>query len=440
MWILLLAILVLVVVSYIAGNRDLFNPVFLCCSMFMVSAVCAATNISIWGIDLSSTTILLIVLSLLSMITFGWLGLYVPTKKVNGNLVEAGLRYIYIDNFKLFCVILLGVLSTVFYLRDVISIARRYGYALGGGIGVLIGTFRSNSHFSIDLEDKVSSLSSWTMDLFRLSAYIMTYIGVNNWIVTKKTKECVRFFAITVFFCLSILISGARMQILKISIFAVLVYFILLKKHNKWNTRIRTKSLIKILAFIVVILVAFVGLREYVGRSTSDSPLYYLTRYMGGSIQLLDLFVEKPIVDTSVWGKETFYNTINFLGRRLGNSNWRYVFAKEFRSSNGVNVGNVYTALRCFYADFGFIGTLICSAIVGFVFSFVYALIRKRKKVRLVDPLITLYCYFSYSYVLFSINYYFDFIGITFFKILVLFLIVRWYIVDFNCRIKLKLK
>jgi oligosaccharide repeat unit polymerase len=226
------------------------------------------------------------------------------------------------------------------------------------------------------------------------------------------------------------------MQLIKLSIFIVLVYFLLTKKSKGWNKRVKGSTIFKIALGAIAVLVLFVAVRTFVGRSNAEDPFYYITKYAGGSIQLLDLFIKNPISESSIWGKETFYAMYKFLGPKLGHSDWVYVFAKEFRRSNGVALGNVYTALRCYYYDFGYIGCIICTGIVGFVFSIVYANIHRNKLKNGVDMRLFLYAYLSYSYCLFSVNYYFDYLNFGFIKYIIFMYLIRWFLLKFKLSLK----
>ncbi|MTV44646.1 oligosaccharide repeat unit polymerase, partial [Streptococcus pneumoniae] len=87
----------------------------------------------------------------------------------------------------------------------------------------------------------------------------------------------------------------------------------------------------------------------------------YITRYMGGSIQLFDLFVIDPIRRNKELGAETFSGIYEMLAK-LGFDN-NIIKGLEWRvSPNYYSLGNVYTAIRRYYSDFGVIGIVICQS------------------------------------------------------------------------------
>ena len=52
---------------------------------------------------------------------------------------------------------------------------------------------------------------------------------------------------------------------------------------------------------------------------------------------------------------------------------------KEFRYSNGILLGNVYTSFRAFHHDFGFTGIIIFQVIEGFFYSIYYEKMKRLK-------------------------------------------------------------
>lgn len=58
-------------------------------------------------------------------------------------------------------------------------------------------------------------------------------------------------------------------------------------------------------AFLILIVLFFL-LKFVLGRSSQEDFISYITRYMGGSIQLFDLFVIDPIRRNKELGAETF--------------------------------------------------------------------------------------------------------------------------------------
>lgn len=100
--------------------------------------------------------------------------------------------------------------------------------------------------------------------------------------------------------------------------------------------------------------------------------------YAGGPVKLFDLFLQQPL-HSSFWGKETFI-AVNQTFNKLGLFNIpQYLVHKEFRSYNGIVLGNVYSAYRNWYADFGFKGTMVLQTMFSMFFNFFYYKLRSTK-------------------------------------------------------------
>lgn len=133
--------------------------------------------------------------------------------------------------------------------------------------------------------------------------------------------------------------------------------------------------------------------------------MYYICCYIGGSIHLLDDFIKKPIDGSQIWGKETFYSIIRFIGQRFNIKDWIYISHLEFRYSNGLNVGNIYTAFRKYIYDFGYFGVIWCTALVSFIYNQIYYTIKySKKRSVLYDISIIFFGYIAYGYFYMSIQ------------------------------------
>ena len=192
------------------------------------------------------------------------------------------------------------------------------------------------------------------------------------------------------------------------------------------------------MAFSVIgVGILFVALRSIVGRDASKDPLSYLTFYAGCPFAALDIFLKKPVSRPDIWGKETFYYLNQGFGILLRRTDLRYNFFKEFtRSPNGTYIGNVYTALRPPYKDFGLGGMCVYMVVMGLFYTYLYCKVRKKSGRNRIDFLLLLYSYFAYTFFMYFYNCYNSFITITFLKNIIYMLLIRWFLVDFHIKRK----
>ncbi|MBR1555032.1 MAG: oligosaccharide repeat unit polymerase [Oscillospiraceae bacterium] len=437
MIILILGMILILLSSYFLSKFDILNPVFLCCAAFLLSIFSAYYNIFNWAIHLSPITIGLILCSLTAMVVCSTLVTEISFKNSNSfQLVRV--KTIKIEDYKFYLILLIGIAAAYFYLKDVIRIAKSSGYVSGSGLTELLTMYRKSHFDSSSVENNISRVAFYLIDIYKVMTHLITYVAINNLITAKNNKDrfdAAKLFSVTLLYAGISILGAARFRILQLFTYIVIVYFMLYKKKNGWKKRFKIKTILMIILAVFLLLTVFVALRSVIGRETDSDPIYYITSYMGGSIELLDLFIKDPVPPSDIWGKESFYMIYSFLGRKLHIEEWCYTFVKEFRMANGYNVGNVYSALRCFYYDFGFLGCVLASGLVGAIYTYLYKRIGRKKIDTDIDLGIVAYGFIFYAIALYCINYYFDFVSPSYIKTILFFIIGKWFLVRFKIRI-----
>ena len=153
--------------------------------------------------------------------------------------------------------------------------------------------------------------------------------------------------------------------------------------HKKYAFRgcveIEHIQVAKAIVVFVVGMVLFYYMKELVGRVSSLNFLEYITQYIGGSIQLLDQYVREFSHVTDVPFGETLTGLITGL-RKLGLTTASLMKQLEFRyTPTGIYLGNVYTALRRYYNDAGWIGVVVFPAILSLIMNVFYRKVRLYK-------------------------------------------------------------
>jgi oligosaccharide repeat unit polymerase len=188
-----------------------------------------------------------------------------------------------------------------------------------------------------------------------------------------------------------------RGDLLYLFIAIIAMYAYLSRDKSKQYRTFSFSEIIKLLIIIILVLVSFYNLRLLVGRfSDSEASIsYYLGMYAGAPMKLFDLFLQNPI-SSDIPGKETFFNLIQSLVKRNIISYKHYIIHKEFRYLSGYNLGNVYTALRSWYADFGYCGIFVLQSIFSAYFSIMHKhILRLHRKKNMLSLLIFACLYYS---------------------------------------------
>lgn len=270
--------------------------------------------------------------------------------------------------------------------------------------------------------------------------YVITFIYINNSVVNKEKKERIKnrlFIRLSILmYFIQTIITGGRSELILYVIYTISLYFYIYSYYTKKNgTRIGKNSL-KIIILLAFILYLFSISRVLVGRSSEDGTISYISKYFGGSIQLFDAYIKNPFPKSQIFGKEIFYGINKFLGQ-IGVIDANYTLHLEFRSPNGVGLGNVYTAFRRMYQDFGLIGLIILNFIHGIIMGLWYKRIYSSSKIKFSLSLI-LYFMVLHTVVLmpFSDFFFSTFLSVNYINIIIYLIIIIFIFKKYNLKIR----
>ena len=211
---------------------------------------------------------------------------------------------------------------------------------------------------------------------------------------------------------------------------AIVAYiFTINNYYSNKNGTLLGKNLIKIAIIMLIVLYLFSFTRTLVGRTSKDNFIDYISRYFGGSIQLFDMYLENPTPKSNIWGKETFFGINKFLSQ-IGVINANYTLHLEFRSSNGVSLGNVYTSFRRMIQDFGVSGLIILNFLFGIIMTCYYNFIKNSKSIDKISLKYIFYFMILHSVVLTPFSDFFfstilsiNYLNIAFYMIIISFVL-----------------
>lgn len=350
----------LLIVSYYATGKDLIAPSNVMLMTFFLALISALYNLSTWKFNLGLYSSLLIIFSLMiTVIINGYVHQYysrrnVKIKKENLHAIRLYILIIFVG-YLIMCVIL--------QYRVIRSIGK-------GSLSTLMYIYRLSTSYGTGTIE-VKAISSKMIDV----ATAITYICLFNMILffrsTSLVYKVINILEIILWVFLYFL-QGARFEVFSVCISAFIMFWFLRIRETKIIKKFNIKQVLKIMIIAIVLLYLFYILKNFVGRSSDKTIVEYLTSYLGGGIPCFDLFIKDPPVKSNVFGQETFYSLIEGLKRRGIINAPAVSFHKEFRTSNNVGIGNVYTALRDYYYDFGVLGMFIMHSIFSVFFSYLY--------------------------------------------------------------------
>lgn len=423
---LFLFFLILLFITYYLFDKDFMAPSFIISAMYVISIGVALLNYKEWGLsDYSSTTFFIVLGGTVLFILVGFIvkiAVY-PTSFQSNNSPDVILKqphHLRIN--KTITIILISMNIIIVYLwahavKNIVGSA--------GSFSQMMETFRSITSYSVDPTESIPGYIQQLSKIPTVSGYVYGFILCYNlaWGSINKKDWAWCLPNVMLYIVLSIF-SSNRLNLLGL-IGAFIIYFYVTRQEVTTKSS-SLKSLLKLFYIFVVVLLVFYAIRVLVGRrgSANTGFLDYISLYIGAPVKLLDLFIKQPIHDLSIWGKETFVS-INGTLRDLGFNIPKYLMHKEFRIYNGIELGNVYSAYRSWYADFGVVGVIILQSLLSIFYNAYYYLMKKKGFV-LHKILFLLYGYFSMALFLHPIEdwFYPMFIAVGTIIYIVLFILI----------------
>lgn len=361
--------------SYLACDRDMMAPNVLYLAGFILAVIAASMNIAAWGIDLSLKTVMIILTGAVSFIGAGELYRTAYGRISIQETVE--IKHIQIARWKNIFVIAFGIVTMLLYYKEAVRLSE-YADSYWKSFGVMVAYKRVISYGNVTLNPIVNQMTKVVYSF----GYIYMYIFMNNIFASReknRIKRNIEYLLPAFLFVAMSIIKGNRIDIMQLVVMAVFLYYMFLHKKVGWNKHISGKMFKKAFLIFVIGMIIFYYMKELVGRVSSLNFLEYVTQYIGGSIQLLDQYIKDPAESNAVPFGETLTGLITGF-RKLGLTTATLRKQLEFRyTPTGVYLGNVYTALRRYYNDAGWIGVVLFPAILSFIMNAFYRRVRLYK-------------------------------------------------------------
>lgn len=419
----LVVVIGLFLLSFVTLGHDFFQPSCLVSASYIISVLCAYINKDIWKYTYHMETIGVIAIGLFVFWIVNLI-FFLNKKRVIGlKKSKDTLKKIEVNLYILAIVIIFQVITLIFYYKEIVRIVG------SGDFSILMNSFRMKTSYGMG--ESVSGLVGQMAKISFVCAQVFILVFVNNTIVGHVKRNFFNILPIMIYF-VQALLTGGRFNILVLMCEGLCVFNILWKKKNGWKKTLSFKSVLKIILIICIVFMGFYWSRILVGRKNESDFITYIASYVGGSIPLFDMFLKNPPNPSTLWGKETFYGLLKNI-RQIGIVDFEpYIVHLEFRYSNGVNIGNVYTAFRRNIYDFGIAGMIILQMIwSGLLSSWYNGFLRKFNYISIL-----FYSMIGYTLCLHSIN---DYFYMNIFSIGQIITFMLTYIV-YYCVTKIKIK
>jgi oligosaccharide repeat unit polymerase len=369
------------------SNRDIMSPSVLTCAGYVAAVASCIYNTDTWGVSVGSYTMIVITIGLCSFIVGELFVTHGGNGKSFDTEIEHG-RYKRLNDviriplwFTLF-VIIIDVIIIYKYNSEILRIAAAYGFADKYGTA---WAYRNGLQ-----EDSVNTI---IVQLSRITinfGYVYLFIIINNFF-RKEQHSLLEWVKEELFFIIPIVLAlylsfmkAGRLVAISMMVYTVFLVYFFWRKKVGWNRRLPLKVIMIYPLVIVGFLFFFYSIKEFVGRANvTQTFVYYITRYIGGSIQCFDQFLYNG---SGNMGNPPFSESLTGVVRslnKIGLTSIQYNNLFDFVYSNGCPVGNVFTNLRRFYNDFGIMGVIVFQFVFSLIFNNLYW---KAKKMEYFTP------------------------------------------------------
>lgn len=426
-YLLLIVFLIVLYLTFQKFDKDIIAPPVVLVAGYTLSIVCATVNVKNWGIDLHFNTFFVLVYGTLffvitSYIVKIWMEKKYTCDEVN---IQRKLTPISINTKYLYVYIVFQILVMIIWVWNIYIVTDT------------LGNFNSFFERMVEFKRWSSYSTEWINNYFyffinqfnqisTISPYLFIYIIIKNNFIQKQRSHNAILSISVLLSIIQIFLNGGRLGVINLFFCGVLYYFVFYQKNIGYKLKINRKLLYKSAILFIIGLLTFFYLKAFVGRGTSnmsiDNIIPYLTMYIGGPIQLLDMFLQNPIEASDILGKETFA-TLNFQLIRFEILDVEpYIIHLEFRtSSTGVSLGNIYTAYRSYLYDFGFVGLTILPIIFAAITNYFYYKIICSKNSQDINFLLLFYSTIFWTL-------FFDFVRCFFYTSVCAFAIIKQFI------------
>lgn len=368
-YILFILLLILLLINYYFVGRDFFAPSTMLSISFLVATLCSIYNLEKWKFELAFVTVFLITLALtfsffINAIVHGYFAKQKESKKEN---------YLTPIPSQITIVIIIFLIIVCFFTFNNVS------RIAGGGsdIASMMLVFRDKNAYGTNLDDQLSGGVKQLLNVANSICYIYVFHILYFGRQLKKNNIVLNIVVIILSVCTS-LMTGGRFSAMCMVIAGFFMFnLIKIRKNGKYKS-FDIKTIIKTIMILIAVLYGFYAVKELVGRVSNAGVVEYITHYFGGGIPGLDLYIKQPPQTSKIWGKETFYSAIQNL-RKLNVIDVPYYYIHhEFRRSNGVSIGNIYTAFRDYHYDYGWLGIFILHIFYSIFYSICYEYVKRR--------------------------------------------------------------
>lgn len=359
--ILIITLFILLFIN-IAIGKELLFPGVIITAVFLFAALLLQINYSSWQYTIHVSTFLIILLSVFAISVGVWTGsslsdaLHMSNSKKAFPEVEALLK-----GPIWFVLNIILLIIAIYYAYHQYSLSIQFGNS-EGIVGVL-GTLRSHMIANPDAIKNSIGLNT-ALAFARAAGYVGLYLFIFCLVTKKQGIKMVIWPAISVL--VLCVLSASRGGMIAFAAAVLFDWYVIEKRL--FGKTINGKTVATVLVVAVIGMISFWSIGLLTGQSTVLNLWESLSIYAGSSLLCLDSFINQSAVVISDSPTHTFKGIVNMLNM-LGADQFSYSSNHSEMVRWSCYSSNVYTAIYPYIKDFGIIGGIFFSGLVGIVFG-----------------------------------------------------------------------
>ena len=238
---------------------------------------------------------------------------------------------------------------------------------------------------------------NFLMKLFEIINSMFSYYYFCDYCLHKKAAR--KNLVPISLYLVTCILSSARSTILHF-IFACTLIWLLTNRYNNYQIRLSLKTKRRLILILIIGLLTFAILGYLTGKTQNAGFLDSIEVYSAGAIPALDGFISEFDGNPSfgMYTLQGFRRILELIGIKVSYNVSYYSHGDYVVFGNGI-VTNIYTCLRNYLVDYGFIGSQVAVFFIGVFFGVFY-------RITITETKISPYRYTMYSifvfYVFFS--------------------------------------
>ena len=313
-------------------------------------------------------------LGILSFVTAGLIALYRKRPSVSSEQsIETYASRISITSAIPVILIVVGFLQVYVQYRLVLQTVVGLGYNHSSLAQTLYVYRIINTQGLIPDEYAISSVYSLLKYFVESSSALAIFVFLYNiFAVRQFQKKDILWIGVAMFWPINAIITTSRGDLLNIIAMAFYLMYFFLGFRRGFNQKTDVKVIKIGIQLLAVFFFVFLFISIQQGR-VSNGFVSYISIYTNGGVRNFDLFIKDPVpYGQGLLGNDETLRYISLIVQRLSDAPYSTSLALEFRNINGVNTGNIYTAFRRYYSDFGFAGIILFSSFLGYFLTNLY--------------------------------------------------------------------